>query len=145
MTFTVYGKPQPQGSSRAFMVKGRPVITSTNKNLKSWRQEVAITAQSALALSGESIIARPYAVNLRVDFYFDRPQSLKKSIAENTKRPDVEKLCRGLADALTGIAYEDDAQINELTARKLYGSPERSEITVSSSVLNKGKETPLWQ
>jgi crossover junction endodeoxyribonuclease RusA len=133
MKFTVYGKPQPQGSSRAFMVKGRPVITSTNKNLKSWRQEVSVTAQASIAMSGEVIIARPHAVNLRVDFYFDRPQSLKKSLTENTKRPDMDKLLRGLSDALTGIAYEDDAQIIALTAAKHYGSPERTEVSLSST------------
>jgi crossover junction endodeoxyribonuclease RusA len=128
--FIVFGRPQPQGSARAFIPKGwkRPVITSANKNLRSWRQEVAIAA--ALAMDGNGIIRRPEACRLEVTFYFDRPQSLKRGISRKSTKPDIEKLCRALADALTGICYEDDAQIDELSAVKSYGLPERTEVLV---------------
>lgn len=130
ISFTVFGRPQPQGSSRAFIPKGRKraIITSANPNLKSWRQEVSIAAQQAM--NGNSIIMRPSACGLIVTFHFARPASLKKSIDRKCTKPDIEKLCRALADALTGICYEDDSQIDWMNARKLYGSPERTEVQI---------------
>lgn len=34
ISFFVAGTPQPKGSTRAFVVKGRAVTTSSNRNLK---------------------------------------------------------------------------------------------------------------
>lgn len=39
------------------------------------------------------------------------------------KKPDLDNLCKSLADGLNGIAYHDDSQIAELRARKVYGDP----------------------
>ena len=36
-------------------------------------------------------------------------------------RPDLDKLCRAVLDALTGIAYKDDQQVVSLFATKSYG------------------------
>lgn len=132
LTFTVYGRPQPQGSMRAFTPKGwtRPILTSTNKNLKSWRQEVAIMAQSLMTSSKVEPVRRPLPVYVSASFIFQKPKSTPKKVVSNTKKPDIEKLCRALADALTGICYDDDSQIVELMATKSYGEPERTEISV---------------
>ena len=125
LAFTVYGKPEPQGSTRAFVVKGRPVITSANKGLKAWRQQVSAAALAAVA-GTEFITLEP--VSVAVDFYFDRPKSVKR--AAMTVRPDVDKTLRGVFDALTGIVFKDDAQVVRSTATKQYGSPARAEITI---------------
>ena len=47
--FTVYGHPEPQGSTRAFVPKGwtRPVITTASKKMKPWRQQITGTAIDA--------------------------------------------------------------------------------------------------
>ena len=45
ITFQVHGLPAPQGSTRAFVVKGKPIITSTAKGLSAWRRLVADVAQ----------------------------------------------------------------------------------------------------
>ena len=39
-TFEVLGTPQPKGSTRAFVVKGRPVVTSDNPKARSWAKTV---------------------------------------------------------------------------------------------------------
>jgi Holliday junction resolvase RusA-like endonuclease len=60
-------------------------------------------------------------------------QSAKKRLAREGKirpavKPDIDNLVKAILDALNGgIAYEDDKQIVELTAVKLYGDP-RTEI-----------------
>lgn len=55
---------------------------------------------------------------------------MPKKITANTKRPDIEKCCRALADARAGIVYEDDAQVDQLVARELYGLPEGTKVQV---------------
>jgi Holliday junction resolvase RusA-like endonuclease len=125
--FTVLGVPQPQGSSKAFIPKGwtRAIITSANAKNKPWRQETASCAINAM-------IGRAFmdgAVELVVDFYFDRPKSQKKSLYKTTK-PDVDKLIRSVSDAMTGIVFRDDSQIVQIISRKAFGSPARAEIQV---------------
>jgi len=80
-----------------------------------------------IAMSGNPVWEG--AVSLTVDFYFDRPKAQKKAIYKTTK-PDVDKLVRSIADALTGIVFGDDAQVVQMTCRKAYGSPARAEIQV---------------
>lgn len=133
--FTVLGAPQPQGSARAFYVKslGRSVITSANKNLKPWRQQVSGCAIEAMA-DKKKIVERPSAVKVHAHFFFDRPKSQKKALAKTTK-PDADKLLRSIFDSLTGIVFEDDSQVVECAATKWYGSPARVEIIVEAEGL----------
>lgn len=48
------------------------------------------------------------------------------------KRPDVDNFNKFLSDCLTGIIWEDDSQVVELTARKLYGDTPKTVIRVES-------------
>ena len=126
MTFTVYGRPQPQGSMKSY---GRGFgMVSDNPKLDPWRKTVAIEAKIVMRRQG--IAFATGAVALSLVFYFKRPKS-----APNHKRvtvkPDLDKLCRAIGDALSKICYNDDAQIVELRARKFYSDDERCEITVS--------------
>jgi Holliday junction resolvase RusA-like endonuclease len=134
MMFTVFGHPQPQGSVRAFTPKGwkRPILTSDNAKLKSWRQEVAASAMEAARVNSFGIIERPAGVIMVLDFYFAKPKSTPKKITENTKRPDVDKLTRATFDSLRGILYEDDSQVVSAAIGKHYGQPERTEIIIEA-------------
>lgn len=130
ISFTVHGTPQPQGSTRAFTPKGwkRPVLTSANKNLKPWRQDAA---QMAL----EAMKGRPVtedAVSVTADFYFAKPKSTPKRVAQKITKPDCDKLLRASLDAMTGIVYRDDSQVVQLVGRKRFGLPERAEISVTA-------------
>lgn len=126
--FTVPGVPAPQGSMRALIPRGArfPVVISDNRNLKPWRQSVAFAAVEACP--DRQLWQGP--VSIGVVFYLPRPKSLPKRIVYPTKKPDCDKLVRGIFDALTGILWRDDSQVVEMAARKLYGDPPRAEITV---------------
>lgn len=128
--FTVIGKPEPQGSARAFYVKslGRSVITSDNAKLKPWRQQVSGMAQAAMA--GRLAKERKIPVRVQARFYFDRPQSAKKG-AEKTTKPDLDKLLRALLDSMTGVVFSDDSQVTECTVSKAFGQPSRVEVAVT--------------
>lgn len=114
--FFVNGKPQPQGSTRAFMTGGKPVITSANKNLKDWRTLVALTAMGH---------AKMYdgPVEVILHFYLPRPASLPKKVTKHVKRPDIDKLARACLDSLTGVFFKDDSQVVALECYKDYAKP----------------------
>lgn len=128
ISFTVYGRPRPQGSKRPVRLKnGRTVLLEMSKELKPWRQEIAA---AALFARKQDAIAFPTGpVTVALDFYFAKPKSAKKRNRPTT-RPDVDKTSRSCLDAVTGILIKDDSQVVELIARKFYGDPERVEITL---------------
>lgn len=131
ITFTVYGTPRPQGSTRAFIPKGwnRAVITTDNTRLKPWRQQIAGEAVS-LNLAP---FKRDIPLVMDLDFYFEKPPSAKHRKGM-TVRPDKDKLERSVFDALKGILYANDAQIVDGRTRKLYGLPERVEIRIQEAL-----------
>lgn len=134
ITFTVYAHPEQQGSSRAFVNKrtGRAIITSDNKDLKSYRQQVTLCAMTERNRTGFQMIEGPSAVGLDIDFFFRRPKSAKKR-AVHTVKPDLDKLVRAVNDSLSGFLYGDDSQVTTLMARKLYvidGEPEYTLVQV---------------
>ena len=130
--FVVYCKPEPQGSSRAYIPKGwtRAVITSDNPKLKGYRSEVAKVA--ALECRGR-MFPSTVAVDVALNFVLTRPKSARRRLLP-TVRPDLDKLIRATFDSLTGIVYADDAQVVRVSACKQYGSPQRVEISVRECI-----------
>lgn len=113
-TFSVHGKPQPQGSTRAFVVNGRAVTTSANKNLAHWRQLVSDVAQRHAHM-------HEGPVRLAITFFIPRPKARKKETWCVT-RPDIDKAARAVLDSLTHIMYRDDSQVARLEIMKVYES-----------------------
>ncbi len=103
------------------MVKGRPVITSSSKGMNSWRQRIATEAQRAMEDGGHAIYSG--AIYIDAHFYMPRPKCIKNKAVPMDKRPDIDKLLRALNDALTGIAFVDDAQIVSVLVTKEYARP----------------------
>ena len=128
LTFTVYGIPIPQGSSRAFIPKGwnRAVITAANAKTKPWRQEIAGAVIAEIDKTGFQMLKD--GVSVEAVFYFDRPKSVK-TWAKTTK-PDIDKLLRSLFDALTGHVFKDDSQVVDCNAYKRFGTPARCEVWI---------------
>ena len=137
LEFRVIGIAQSMGSKRAFVPKGwvRPIITDSNRNLKSWQSLVA-------AVAGETIRARDDwqilegPVRLSAAFYLPRPKGLPKKYVAHTKAPDVSKLLRSTEDALSGIVYRDDSQIVEVLTGKYYaavGDVPHCDITIETT------------
>jgi Holliday junction resolvase RusA-like endonuclease len=118
---------------RGFVRNGRAILTSNNKKMKPYRQEVANTAMTAAFEAGclhLPMAGKHEPVKLSLKFYFARPVSIPKKRTEIVVKPDIDKIIRATADALTGILYADDAQIVEMNASKHYGTPERVEVSI---------------
>lgn len=133
--FTAYGTPAPKGSMKAFMPKGArfPIVTHDNSKTKPWTEAVKWAAINALGSSRE-IPFKDGPVSIHVAFYFAKPVSLPKKVRHHTKRPDVDKLLRCCLDALKGIVWTDDSQVNEIRATKQYTEDmPRAEIMVTSA------------
>ena len=120
--FVVYGVPVPKGSMRAFLPKGstRPIVTDSNRSVKPWTVAVKTAAVEARQRNPEAYIADG-PVGLEATFYLPCPKSApKRQPAFPAKRPDLDKLVRVVADALTGVLWQDDAQVTSLVAKKRY-------------------------
>ena len=123
LTVDVSGVPQPQGSARAFVRGRRAIVTSDNPQLHSWRDLVRYAAGVEARRVGWQVIAPPQPVLVALTFRLPRPKSVPKSRIRPTSRPDLDKLVRGILDALSGIAYHDDNQVCLVTATKEWPGP----------------------
>ena len=135
----VEGTPEPQGSSRAFMHKGRPIITSANRKLRPWRAR--LDASFSARVGDRTPMLGPVSVTMT--FRMPRPKSHtgangltpSAAAAAPDTRPDVDKLARAVNDALTtaGVLH-DDSQITRIIAAKRYADPhEHPGVTVAVS------------
>lgn len=140
ISFTVLGRPQPQGSMKGFVLPGkggakpRAILTSDNTKMKPYRQQVGWAALDARAKAGHAglFAEKQVAVGVEFKFYFEKPPSISKKRVHISVKPDIDKICRSTIDAMTGVMFADDAQIIQLIASKNYGLPERAEITVTN-------------
>lgn len=131
LVFTVYGVAQSQGSARAFIVHGHAHVTHSNRNLQQWRLLVADAASRAIAASDPPWTVLDGGVRLSCAFFLPRPQSLPKRHTAHTKAIDLDKAIRAIGDALSHIAYHDDAQVCEIVAAKYYARPgEAPHVTI---------------
>jgi Holliday junction resolvase RusA-like endonuclease len=122
-TFVVLGLPVPQGSMKHV---GGGRIVSKSPKLKEWRSKIAQTVREQV---GEPAHRDP--VSVTVIFTFNKPKTVKRDLP--TVPPDLDKLQRAIGDALSiDVKYlEDDAQIIEWHAQKIYGTPAGVIIQVS--------------
>lgn len=124
--FFVAGQPAGQGSKR-HVGNGRMIEQS--KKVKPWREQIARTARQKY----DTPIAGPVA--LHIEFIYPRPKKLGMHGNDHCiVPPDIDKACRAVGDALTGIAYIDDKLIVELHATKRraeYGEQTGAHITIT--------------
>ena len=141
LRFAVDMKPQPRGSKKALQLPHQafPHVVDTNeKESKAYMQAIGLLARREVA----EPTSCPVLLHLR--FRLARPAGhyLRGGdlSAEGRRRqspavkPDVNKLARGVQDALSGVAYLDDSQVIQIVESKTYvpqrGDPERTLIAV---------------
>ena len=86
------------------IVEGTPVSLQTRnrRRLRAWKQKVSAAAQE---LVSETTPLRVPVV-FRVTYYYEG------------ESPDVDNIIKPIQDALVGIVYQDDDQVQETSARK---------------------------
>jgi len=130
--FTVPGIAAPQGSKKAFRTKGgRIALVESSLNVKPYRASVASAAYAA----GAKVLHGPIFITVVVQFcrpksHYTAKGALRDAARRHVGKPDIDKLCRAVLDALTGIAYADDSQVVALDASKVYGPSASTEIFI---------------
>lgn len=121
----VEGEPVPEGSMKAFPYlrkNGGMGVSMVHQNptLQSWRDSIS---KAFLDKYGEppdgGWIGRHIPVSVDVGFYMSRPKTSKLD-RPSSKKSDIDKLCRAVNDAMSGIVYYDDCQIVSLQAEKFF-------------------------
>lgn len=118
----IHGLPMPKGSVTKMPHGGYiPAGTAASRmNFDLWKENIASAARIEM---GEQ---PPWAkaIRLMAEFYLPVPETtIKKSQRgwlPHTKRPDLDKLTRGLWDPMKGIVWVDDSQVCHATVNKLY-------------------------
>lgn len=102
LAFTVYGQPLPKARPR---IVGKRAYTP--EKTKAWESQVAWVVRAAM---GD---IQPLTGDIGVSLVFHRV---------GKRRADLDNLTKAVLDALNGILYEDDKQVNKIEAAVQYKS-----------------------
>lgn len=129
LAVTVWGLPVAQPRHRVSCHGGfAKVYLPRDHAVHAWKDLIAQAAVEQI----EKIGPMEGALRVHLDFMFPAPTRR----AEGTwrvKKPDLDNLTKAVMDALTDAgAWQDDAQVAELNARKRYGAGSGVDIKISS-------------
>lgn len=128
--FVAIGTPGPQGSK---VSKGPGVMVESSKKVKPWRERVAWTFRELyprfVPLDGPLVA--------RMIFTLTRPATVPANRVDAADRyPDVSKLARSTEDALTKLAWADDARIIGYDRQwKTYPGRDAEALNMSGAVI----------
>jgi len=100
------------------------ILHSQGSALAVWRSTVALAAR----LNGVKPLDG--AVGIEITFRVKRPKTVKRDFP--TVAPDLDKYIRGVLDALTGIGYNDDSQVIDIKAEKVYSDTPGADLKLFS-------------
>lgn len=129
MKFTIPG--EPQGKARARTGKGFAYTPEKTVLYENLIKTVFLQTKYKPIEAGKP-------VRMRICAFYSIPKSYtkgKRLAAENNiirpiKKPDIDNVCKVVADALNGVAYHDDTQIVSAEISKWYGEP-RVEVWIA--------------
>lgn len=127
----VEGVPAPQGSKKGFVINGKAVLVESSAGkLKTWRSQVAQAAKWA----NDSGLPYITPVHVEIVFWMPRPAKPKFNHAPGVK-PDLDKLVRGVLDALVHAGtLADDSLVTSLIAEKRFAPGEKTGATISITI-----------
>jgi len=126
LDLTVVGHPVPKGGLRAVAYRSGKVGLFYPPQVREWEALVREAARAAMEWNGLPVFGAKLNVSCR--FHINETKSSGRCIG------DLDKLVRGVFDAMTGPVYTDDDMIVGLLATKQPTRPgelERVEIAVS--------------
>lgn len=110
VSFEVDGMPVTKGSWKPGRGRGgRIVLRPDNDGEASWAKQVGWAARQAMRCPLEPSKLARYRVEL--EFTLELPKG-------RAGRRDIDKLARSVLDALTGIVWADDEQVDQLHLEK---------------------------
>ncbi|MCI9273995.1 MAG: RusA family crossover junction endodeoxyribonuclease [Clostridiales bacterium] len=133
--FTIPGPPKGKARPKVTRAKNGASITYTPDATVAYEELVRsryITASNGVKFLGDT------PLKMIIEAVFPIPKSKSNRIKSEmlagwivpTKKPDCDNIIKIICDALNGIAYGDDAQIVDVSIRKIYGSEPRVEVRI---------------
>ena len=119
ITYTIPGNPIPLARPR--FSKGH--VFDCQK-----REKTAIALIIHNQRGNTSFLEGP--LRLDITFFMKIPKK-GKNLLWHIKRPDLSNMLKLYEDVAIGILYEDDSQIAEIVARKIYDEYPRTEFTLT--------------
>lgn len=142
VAFTVSGPPVAWGRPRA-----HARIVGFGKLAKAivqfFTDPKINAAEKRIRAIGKAIVGdnQPFtgAVRMTIVAIYEAPPSwpkpilsaVSKGVVFHTSKPDADNVFKLVGDAMNGVAYVDDCQVAELILRKRYGTPARTEVTIT--------------
>ncbi len=135
--FTVFGTPQTAGSKRAFPIRraGQKLgvrVTDDNPKSRDWKTTVSQVAAEHCRgglIDGALVVEFVFWL-VRPKGHFGKRGLLPSAPEFPAVKPDVLKLARAVEDALTGVAWRDDALIVDEHLAKRYGERAGVDIVI---------------
>ncbi len=136
--FWIAGEARPEAKTQLFFKNRRTNQTRVGPRVDlpdriTWKYDVMIAAKEA----GVSELVGPIVVCIMV--FKPKPKSHPKHPTKNCPypdywitRPDAENFIKPISDALTGIAWNDDAQIIDLRVGKRYGHENKTLVRITA-------------
>jgi crossover junction endodeoxyribonuclease RusA len=139
--FVVDAEPRSQGSMTAVYNRKLGVSRVRHSNapaLGSWRNLVREAARNAGAAKWDG------PIGIRIEFGIHAPQDTRHGYP---KYPDLDKLVRGVLDALTDVCYVNDSQVTIIDAVKMWDSATIIEVwrIERQSVKSTAAQATIWQ
>lgn len=132
MNFTIPGNPCGKGRPK-FARRGNFVATYTPEKTVLYENLVKTCYQEQCTGYTEN------PLSMEIFIYYGIPKSTPKKNIENMlngkirpcKKPDIDNVCKGILDALNGVAYKDDTQVYHLSATKRYAEVPETEVYIT--------------
>lgn len=134
--FTFIGTPKAQGRPK-FARRGKFVAVYDPKDSAQYKNNVAaqIVAQKPV------LIGQGIPVKLILEILLPRPKGHygakglkdKYALLRHTSKPDLDNLEKAIKDALKGIVWYDDSQVDIVQKAKRYGEEPKVFIIVESA------------
>ena len=106
--------------------KARPVTVSRNGRTWTFPPKKDKLAHDTLQSMIQLVIASTYPehtpLKLTVIFWRTRPVSAPKTEAMPVRKPDLDNYIKSVLDALSGLAFPDDAQVTTIVAKKRWST-----------------------
>jgi Holliday junction resolvase RusA-like endonuclease len=130
ITFTVPGPPRGKGRPR-FTRTGH---TYTPEETASYENLVRLAYQA----NANGRAPAKGSVKMTIVAYMPMPKAWteKKRVGMHglyhTKKVDLDNVIKSVLDGLDGVAFDDDAQVSQITAYKFYGMVPGLEVTIET-------------
>lgn len=151
VAFVVHGRPRGKGRPR-FNPRGGPPITpkATREAEKAIGWEFTLARRMRAVELGAAIPILTGTVRLSIEAVFRIPKgwtveerdAAGTGVIKYTGKPDRDNILKLYMDALNGVAWVDDAQVNEGPLIRRYGTAERVEVVVEHVEAAAGLKSP---